>query len=283
MAWNGGSRLVHGGELGYAARRRERPRLSRGRVQPLQYRRPGKHDIRDFDDWWEQLPDWRHQASFTSVDASQSSGSSTVALPIDLSGADSVDNAGATLVLSGVVSGSAGIIKNGPGTLDLTAANTFTGPTTLNAGTLLVDGAEADSPVTADSGTTLGGVGTVGSITTGGATLSPGDGAAGVLVDTGALNLGQDSSSDNSTYSVVLDGSNPGNGVDFYGQTQVAGSIALNSATLDVTLGPDFSAVGPGLVHDHRQHRLVGRCRHIQWAGSGVDDGRFRCDFRDQL
>ncbi len=94
----------------------------------------------------------------------------------------------------------------------------------------------------AGSGTTLGGVGTVGSITTAGATLSPGDGAtAGVLTDTGSLTLEQDSSSNASTYSVVIDGSTAGTGADHYSQTQVAGSITLNNPTLSVTLGPDFA------------------------------------------
>ena len=196
-------------------------------------------------------------ASFTSIDASQTSGSSAVSLPINLSGAVSVDHSGASLVLGGVISGSSGLTKNGPGTLDLTAANAYTGTTALTAGTLLVDGNQSGSPVVAASGTTLGGIGTVGSITTAGATLSPGDGAAGILVDAGSLNLGQDTSSNDSTYSVVLDGSSPGTGADSYSQTQVAGSIALNDTTLNVTLGPDFTPSGPDIVHDHRQHGHV--------------------------
>ena len=183
-------------------------------------------------------------ASFTSIDASQTSGSSAVNLPIDLSGPVSVGT-GATLVLGGVISGASGLTKNGPGTLDLTAANTYTGTTALTAGTLLVDGNQSGSPVVAASGTTLGGVGTIGSITTAGATLSPGDGAAGILVDAGSLNLGQDTSSNDSTYSVVLDGSSPGNGPNSYSQTQVAGSIALNDAKLNVTLGLDFAPSVP--------------------------------------
>ena len=148
-------------------------------------------------------------------------------------------------MLGGVISGSSGLTKNGPGTLDLTAANAYTGTTALTAGTLLVDGNQSGSPVVAASGTTLGGTGTVGSITTAGATLSPGDGAAGILVDAGSLNLGQDTSSNDSTYSVVLDGSSPGTGADSYSQTQVAGSIALNDTTLNVTIGPEFTPSVP--------------------------------------
>ena len=156
-------------------------------------------------------------ASFTSIDASQTSGSSAVDLPITLAGPGtvSVDQSGAELVLGGAISGSVGLTKNGPGTLDLTGNNTYTGTTAINAGTLLVDGTQGGSPVTAASGTTLGGIGTVGSITTAGATLTPGDGTtAGMLTDTGSLTLGQDSSSNDSTYSVVIDGPNPGTGAD---------------------------------------------------------------------
>ena len=96
-------------------------------------------------------------ASFTSIDASQTSGSSEVDLPIALAAAVAVDHAGAKLVLGGVISGSAGLTKNGPGVLDLTAANTYTGTTAITAGVLQVDGAQGGSPVSVASTATLGG------------------------------------------------------------------------------------------------------------------------------
>ena len=43
----------------------------------------------------------------------------------------------------------------------------------------------------------------------------------------------------------MIDGSTPGTGTDHYSQMQVAGSVALNSATLDITLGPDFTPSVP--------------------------------------
>ena len=184
-----------------------------------------------------------NSASFTSIDASQTTGSSTVSMPVVLAGTGTVgvDNAAATLVLGGMISGAAGLTKNGAGTLDVTADNTYTGATTINAGTLLVDGNQGSSPVTVASGAKLGGIGTVATITATGGTVSPGDSSPGILVDSGGLTLGADASSNNSFFSVEIDGSTPGNGAGNYAQLQVAGAINLTAATLNVTLGPDFT------------------------------------------
>lgn len=67
------------------------------------------------------------------------------------------------------------------GTTTLTAANTYTGPTNVNGGTLLVNGSIASSSVTSvNAGGTLGGTGTVGNTTVAsGGTFAPGSGLAG--------------------------------------------------------------------------------------------------------
>jgi fibronectin-binding autotransporter adhesin len=65
--------------------------------------------------------------------------------------------------------GSAGLTKGGPGTLSLAAANTYNGPTTVNAGTLeipLGGSVSATSSATINAGTLLVGLG--GSLTTAG-------------------------------------------------------------------------------------------------------------------
>ena len=53
------------------------------------------------------------------------------------------------------------LTKNGSGIMTLTAANTYTGATTVNGGTLRVNGSLASSLVTAASGATIGGTGTI--------------------------------------------------------------------------------------------------------------------------
>jgi fibronectin-binding autotransporter adhesin len=68
------------------------------------------------------------------------------------------------------------LTKTGNGTLEFTATNSFTGNTTVAAGTLLANSDSASSAVNVQSAATLGGNGTIGSLTlASGATLSPGN------------------------------------------------------------------------------------------------------------
>jgi len=62
---------------------------------------------------------------------------------------------------SGKISGSCGLTKDGIGTLTLFTTNDFTGDTTINAGTVLVNGAFGNTAVTVNSGATFGGAGTI--------------------------------------------------------------------------------------------------------------------------
>jgi autotransporter-associated beta strand protein len=82
------------------------------------------------------------------------------------------------LVITAIISnggGAAGLIKNNTGSLQLTGNNTYTGPTTVNAGSLLVDGSQTSSTVTVNSGAALGGIGTTGAILANGGGVNPGD------------------------------------------------------------------------------------------------------------
>ncbi len=181
-------------------------------------------------------------ASFTSIDSAQDSDPNTFDVPIALSQATiiTVDKAAASLVLGGVISGSDAITTAGSGTVDLTADNTYTGDTTVDSGTLLVDGSQSGSAVTVESGATLGGMGTVGTVTAMGAAVSPGNPAPGILTDAGGLTMETDSNSNDSTFTVVLDGTTPGGGTGGYSQMQVAGPIDLSGVKLSATLGSDF-------------------------------------------
>src|SRR5262249_16580992 len=81
------------------------------------------------------------------------------------------------------------ITKIGSGIQTLSGANTYTGPTIINGGTLNITGSlAAASPVNINSGGGLSGTGTVGSVSLGsGGAVSPGDKGEG---QQGTLNLG---------------------------------------------------------------------------------------------
>ncbi|HEY2156870.1 MAG TPA: Ig-like domain repeat protein [Isosphaeraceae bacterium] len=169
-----------------------------------------------------------------SITASQGSGVDAFDLPIKLNNAltVAVANAQATVHLGGVISegGTAeGLSKSGPGVAVLSGANTYTGPTTVSAGTLQVDSLTSASAITVNAGGTLDGVGTVPSITSTGGTVSPGDaGGPGILTVSGGFSLDSQSK-----FAVAINGTNAGSG---YGQVAAGGAIALGG-TLSVTLG----------------------------------------------
>jgi autotransporter-associated beta strand protein len=155
-----------------------------------------------------------------------------------LAGAGTVDLSGGTgstltvganntsTTFSGVISGTGGALtKTGSGTLTLAGNNTHTGPTTVQAGTLWIDGAQPNSPVTL-SGGTLGGTGTAGPINATVGTLAPGH-SPGVL-GTGSLTL-----SGASTLAIELNGTAAGT----FDQVSVTGGVSLGGATLNVALG----------------------------------------------
>jgi fibronectin-binding autotransporter adhesin len=128
--------------------------------------------------------------------------------------------------LSGVFSGPGALTKIGPGSIALTNASNYTGPTTVNAGALIVNGS-ITSAVTVNGGT-LGGSGTTGSITVNSSgVLSPGN-SPGILNVVGNLTLTM-----GSTYLVDLNGTAVGTEYD---QTNVTGLVNLGNATLSLSL-----------------------------------------------
>ena len=95
----------------------------------------------------------------------------------------------ATSAFPGVIKNTAGTLalaKTGTGTLTLSGVNTFTGTTTISAGTLLVSGSISGSAVSVNGGTLGGSGGTTGAVTVAtGGTIAPGS-SVGTL-NTGAL------------------------------------------------------------------------------------------------
>jgi autotransporter-associated beta strand protein len=123
-------------------------------------------------------------------------------------------------IAGSIFGGSAGLIKNGDGTLEIVGSITATGTTTLNAGSLWLDTNQSSSPVLVTGGT-LGGFGTAGPVTATGGTVIPGDNSPGTL-STGNLILGA------TTFAPTLGGAAAGQ----FGQLAVTGSVTLTGAVL---------------------------------------------------
>jgi len=97
--------------------------------------------------------------------------------------------AASDLDVQAVVSGAASLTKTGAGTLVLSATNTWTGVTTISAGTVQLSGAiDVASAVTVAAAATLTGTGTAAGTVAIDGRAQPGVGAAGTLA-TGALTL----------------------------------------------------------------------------------------------
>jgi autotransporter-associated beta strand protein len=128
--------------------------------------------------------------------------------------------------VANVITGGGGLIQNSANTLTLSGGNTYTGATTVNAGTLSVNGSIASSSLTTvNPGGTLGGNGIVGNTTINGGTLSPGN-SIGTLTVAGNLVL-----TAASTYMVEVSPT----ASDF---THVTGSAALGGATVAASFAP---------------------------------------------
>ncbi len=113
--------------------------------------------------------------------------------------------------MTNVVSGTGGLLKEGGGRLNFESASTYTGPTSVAAGELQVNGSMSNSAVSVADGAKLSGVGTVGSAIIGtGATISPGN-SPGELTINGDLTWGGGGSYD---WEILSLADGPGTGWD---------------------------------------------------------------------
>ncbi len=131
---------------------------------------------------------------------------------------------------TGFTPGSWGLTKSGDGTLLLSGSNAYTGTTTVDAGTLVVEGS-ITSGVTVNSGATLGGSGSVGAVTVNsGGVVAPGS-------SPGILNTGDFSLKAGATLTSQIGGTTVGTQYD---QINVTGSVTL-AGTLDLVLINNFN------------------------------------------
>ena len=104
-----------------------------------------------------------------------------------------LNSAFGTFTLGSAISGANSVVKSGANTTTLNSANSYTGTTAVNAGTLLINGnqSSATGAVTVASGATLGGIGTVGGATTilSGGTLAVGNSSPGLQTFSSDLTL----------------------------------------------------------------------------------------------
>jgi autotransporter-associated beta strand protein len=131
---------------------------------------------------------------------------------------------------TGLIIGTGSLFKLGTGTWTLTGDNTYSGQTTVSAGTLVVQGSQPQSPVTVNGTANLEGGGVVGNLQVFGG-VRPGT-SPGILTCSNVNFAAQ------GDFFVELNGSTPGTGYD---QLNVRGTNQLGGSTLHVSVGASFA------------------------------------------
>ncbi|MES2920984.1 MAG: autotransporter-associated beta strand repeat-containing protein [Verrucomicrobiota bacterium] len=152
-----------------------------------------------------------------------------------------VFNRSDALTVANAIGGSGAIEKQGAGTTTLTAANTYTGITTVSAGTLVINGDQTSAigAVTVAAGATLKGSGTIGGATTiqSGGIHAPGN-SPGIEKFTSDLTY-----ADGSIFAWDIDRTLSGRGTGYDG-VNVTGALAgLDGADAGSTLNAVFRIV----------------------------------------
>ena len=162
----------------------------------------------------------------TTVSAGTLQGNTTSLTGNVANNAQLVFDQAATGTYAGVLSGGGALSKTGGGNLILSGVSTFSGATSVEGGTLSVNGSLAGSTITVQSGGALGGSGEVGTTTiAAGAALAPGN-SIGTLSVAGNLAFAP-----SSVYRVEVDADGHNDRTNVTGTAALNGAVAVEAAS----------------------------------------------------
>ncbi|HEV3343397.1 MAG TPA: DUF4214 domain-containing protein, partial [Pirellulales bacterium] len=193
-----------------------------------------------------------HTDTIGSLSGTESSGG-TNTFDLGTSGALTAGGDNTSTAFAGDITGSGTLTKLGRGTFDLISTNDFTGATSVQSGSLLIDGSTAaGNAITVHGTAVMGGAGTIGGAVTVAGTLSPGAGPdpskdIATLTVNGTVTFEPNDAVESpisvpSVFAVQLGtAATPAND-----QLDSKGTVSLNSVTLDLTTLPGAGPFAAG-------------------------------------